>query len=82
MSKPREFAHLIRNRFGSADNINHIRAVESASSSNVPEEVFVTNPATVIGLSAGNSNSLPGHGSQVLINEIFTIECRFDCFPF
>lgn len=24
MSKPREFAHLIRNKFGSADNINSI----------------------------------------------------------
>ena len=24
MSKPREFAHLIRNKFGSADNINSL----------------------------------------------------------
>lgn len=24
MSKPREFAHLIKNKFGSADNINQL----------------------------------------------------------
>lgn len=28
MSKPREFAHLIKNKFGSADNINHMSSSE------------------------------------------------------
>lgn len=28
MSKPREFAHLIKNKFGSADNINQMAARE------------------------------------------------------
>lgn len=28
MSKPREFAHLIKNKFGSADNINQLSASE------------------------------------------------------
>ncbi|XP_055380970.1 transmembrane and coiled-coil domains protein 2 [Condylostylus longicornis] len=28
MSKPREFAHLIKNKFGSADNINHLSEQE------------------------------------------------------
>lgn len=27
MSKPREFAHLIKNKFGSADNINHLSSM-------------------------------------------------------
>lgn len=63
MSKPREFAHLIRNKFGSADNINHIRAVENAPSSNAPDDAFVSSPASANTLSAGNSNSLPGHGA-------------------
>ncbi|XP_045028831.1 transmembrane and coiled-coil domains protein 2-like [Daphnia magna] len=63
MSKPREFAHLIRNKFGSADNINQIRAVENTSSSAAPEDAFVVSPAPVNNMSAGNSNSLPGHGA-------------------
>ena len=69
MSKPREFAHLIRNKFGSADNINHIRAVENTPSSSAPDDAFVTSPATVITLSAGNSNSLPGHGATSQVAE-------------
>jgi len=28
MSKPREFAHLIKNKFGSADNINQMSSSE------------------------------------------------------
>lgn len=28
MSKPREFAHLIKNKFGSADNINQLSSSE------------------------------------------------------
>lgn len=72
MSKPREFAHLIRNKFGSADNINHIRAVEHAPSLIPPDDALVTSPATVSTLSAGTSNSLPGHGatSQVIIKHL------------
>lgn len=70
MSKPREFAHLIRNsgfrnKFGSADNISNIRAVESTSNSATTDEVLVSSPASATTLSAGNSNSLPGHSSQV-----------------
>lgn len=30
MSKPREFAHLIKNKFGSADNINQLSSSECA----------------------------------------------------
>lgn len=30
MSKPREFAHLIRNKFGSADNINSLSRIDDA----------------------------------------------------
>lgn len=80
MSKPREFAHLIRNKFGSADNINHIRAVEHTPSLSAPDDALVTSPATVSTLSAGNSNSLPGHGttSQVghcFVREIFSSLC-------
>lgn len=29
MSKPREFAHLIKNKFGSADNINQLSSSKS-----------------------------------------------------
>lgn len=73
MSKPREFAHLIRNKFGSADNISHIRAVENTPCSSAPEDSLVTSQATVSTLSAGNSNSLPGHGvtSQQVTMETF-----------
>lgn len=69
MSKPREFAHLIRNKFGSADNINQIRAVEHIASSMAPEDAFAISPAPANNMSAGNSNSLPGHGatSQVKV---------------
>lgn len=66
MSKPREFAHLLRNRFGSADNINHIRTAEHVSGAAIVDEGFTATPSVAIGLGAGNSNSLPGHGSQVL----------------
>ena len=31
MSKPREFAHLIKNKFGSADNINQMSGTMSRS---------------------------------------------------
>ena len=77
MSKPREFAHLIRtsgfrNKFGSADNISHIRAVESTSNSATTDEVLVSSPATTT-LSAGNSNSLPGHSSQVILIILFSV---------
>jgi hypothetical protein len=69
MSKPREFAHLIRNKFGSADNINQIRAVENTPGSSAPDDPFVISSAAVNNMSAGNSNSLPGHGatSQVTL---------------
>ncbi|XP_046459269.1 transmembrane and coiled-coil domains protein 2-like isoform X2 [Daphnia pulex] len=63
MSKPREFAHLIRNKFGSADNINQIRAVENTPGSSAPDDPFVISSAAVNNMSAGNSNSLPGHGA-------------------
>ncbi len=70
MSKPREFAHLIRNKFGSADNINNLsRNGDNATPGSIQtghataEEAYSANIATT--LSAGNSNSLPGHGSQV-----------------
>ena len=71
MSKPREFAHLIRNKFGSADNINHIRAIENTPSLSAQEDSLVTSQATVSTLSAGNSNSLPGHG--VASQQVITI---------
>jgi len=61
MSKPREFAHLIRNKFGSADNINHMAPHSSHPVvATGTDEVYSTSTA----LSAGNSNSLPGHSSQ------------------
>ena len=92
MSKPREFAHLIRNKFGSADNINHLgRNGDSTPMTSAPEDYSLTAPSasTSAGtpaaasasttaastsapppsssMAAGNSNSLPGHGSQVYI---------------
>ena len=73
MSKPKEFAHLIRNRFGSADNINHIRpAAENVPTAVAPDEIFPTNSTAAVagGLAAGNSNSLPGHGSQVRLLDL------------
>jgi len=33
VSKPKEFAHLIKNKFGSADNINNIRGLEESQGS-------------------------------------------------
>lgn len=66
ITKPKEFAHLIRNKFGSADNISHIRSLEgNSSNSGAPDEFFVTSPSSSSALNAGNSSSLPGHGSQV-----------------
>lgn len=66
ITKPKEFAHLIRNKFGSADNISHIRALEGSSTNpGAPDEFFVTSPSSSSVLNAGNSSSLPGHASQV-----------------
>lgn len=69
MSKPREFAHLIRNKFGSADNINQIRAVENIPGSSAPDDAFVISSAAVNNMSAGNSNSLPGHGATSQVTD-------------
>ncbi len=73
MAKPREFAHLIRNRFGSADNISNIRPVEGTPNPATADEIFIANSTANIGLSAGNSNSLPGHGTQVG----WQLSCRY-----
>lgn len=70
MSKPREFAHLIRNKFGSADNINHIRAIENAPGSSTPDDAFVISPAAINTLAAGTSNSLPGHGATSQVSTV------------
>lgn len=70
MSKPREFAHLIRNKFGSADNISNLRVVEAATNPAILDETSVSSTVTS-NLSAGNSNSLPGHCSQVTLQVLF-----------
>ncbi len=80
MWKPREFAHLIRNRFGSADNINNISrngdavAAAAAGISTASASTGVaaptgedTYPGPAAALTPGQSNSLPGHGSQVIV---------------
>jgi len=70
MSKPREFAHLIRNKFGSADNISHLaRSGDHPShptASGTGDEVYSASSA----LTAGNSNSLPGHSSQAVASAV------------
>lgn len=40
MSKPREFAHLIKNKFGSADNINQLSSSEYWSTIDVPIDYY------------------------------------------
>nr|XP_057932223.1 transmembrane and coiled-coil domain protein 3-like [Doryrhamphus excisus] len=50
-SKPREFANLIRNKFGSADNIAHLKTSMDAST---------PLPAETAGKSLSNSTSLAG----------------------
>lgn len=55
---------MIRNKFGSADNINTIRALENAVSTSLQDEVS-SSVIAASSLNAGNSNSLPGHTSQV-----------------
>ncbi|CAL8261322.1 unnamed protein product [Merluccius merluccius] len=50
-SKPREFANLIRNKFGSADNISHLKTSMDTSSSSFPSG----NGGTDKGLSSSTS---------------------------
>lgn len=73
ISKPREFAHLIRNKFGSADNISHLaRSGDHPSHSTgagTGDEVYSASSA----LTAGNSNSLPGHNSQAVTSAVSVV---------
>jgi len=58
IAKPKELAHFASSQFGSDAN--------SSIDDIVPVEIFTTNSTpNMIGLSAGNSNSFPGHDSQV-----------------
>ncbi|KAJ8676309.1 hypothetical protein QAD02_012096 [Eretmocerus hayati] len=62
MSKPREFAHLIKNKFGSADNINSISHGST---------FYVNDPTTRTTGNAGDSGSVEDdgkthHGSSTL----------------
>ncbi len=58
IAKPKELAHFASNPFGSD--------TDSSIDKIVPVEIVTTNSTpNMIGLSAGNSNSFPGHDSQV-----------------
>uniref|UniRef100_A0A1B6D6K6 Transmembrane and coiled-coil domains protein 1 n=1 Tax=Clastoptera arizonana TaxID=38151 RepID=A0A1B6D6K6_9HEMI len=61
MSKPREFAHLIRNKFGSADNINSMATwfVPGNGDNEVEEERIHHGSATL----PGNCSLSSAHGS-------------------
>ncbi|KAH8310600.1 hypothetical protein KR044_002087 [Drosophila immigrans] len=72
MSKPREFAHLIKNKFGSADNINQMSEAElQGIQSGNPDVLTVGNErlpqlpgmGTSTGSGGGNNNNNTGTGS-------------------
>jgi len=58
MSKPREFAHLLKNKFGSADNINSL----SRSGDSVSEEEKTHHGSATL---PGNCTLSSGHGSSL-----------------
>lgn len=57
MSKPREFAHLLKNKFGSADNINSL----SRNGDSVNEEEKAHHGSATL---PGNCTLSSGHGSS------------------
>ncbi|RZF36920.1 hypothetical protein LSTR_LSTR004608 [Laodelphax striatellus] len=74
MSKPREFAHLIRNKFGSADNINSLTRNEE--NNGLEEERTHHGSATLPGnCSLGGS----GHGSNSATGGKFASEENSEC---
>ncbi|CAD6995741.1 unnamed protein product [Ceratitis capitata] len=65
MSKPREFAHLIKNKFGSADNINQMSETE-INNINMPvnaELIGSSTPSNNIAATSTGSGNTGGAGS-------------------
>ncbi|KAM8703825.1 hypothetical protein ACLKA7_008454 [Drosophila subpalustris] len=71
MSKPREFAHLIKNKFGSADNINQMSEAELQGMQANPDSLSAAGErlqqlpgmGTSTGSGGGNNNNNTGTGS-------------------
>ncbi|XP_039492238.1 transmembrane and coiled-coil domains protein 2 isoform X1 [Drosophila santomea] len=70
MSKPREFAHLIKNKFGSADNINQMSEAELQGMQSTNTDVLaserlqqVPGAGTSTGSGGGGQNNNTGTGS-------------------
>ncbi|XP_034489176.1 transmembrane and coiled-coil domains protein 2 [Drosophila innubila] len=71
MSKPREFAHLIKNKFGSADNINQMSEAELQGMQANPDALSAAGErlqqlpgmGTSTGSGGGNNNNNTGTGS-------------------
>uniref|UniRef100_A0A6M2DPZ6 Putative conserved plasma membrane protein n=1 Tax=Xenopsylla cheopis TaxID=163159 RepID=A0A6M2DPZ6_XENCH len=72
MSKPREFAHLIKNKFGSADNINQLTSRNGADNSggeSSGQEKAHHGSATLPGGCALNSSGPVGHSSNAVTHK-------------
>ncbi|XP_037924546.1 transmembrane and coiled-coil domains protein 2 isoform X2 [Hermetia illucens] len=63
MSKPREFAHLIKNKFGSADNINEMGALNVSANQSELHVGSVSTPNNTIHAASMSSGNTGGAGS-------------------
>ncbi|XP_017100675.2 transmembrane and coiled-coil domain protein 3 [Drosophila bipectinata] len=64
MSKPREFAHLIKNKFGSADNINQMTDAELQGMQSSNADVLAANERLQQTPGVGTSTGSGGGGGQ------------------
>ncbi|KAH8271448.1 hypothetical protein KR018_011708 [Drosophila ironensis] len=64
MSKPREFAHLIKNKFGSADNINQMSEAELQGMQSSNADVLTANERLQQTPGAGTSTGSGGGGQN------------------
>eukprot|EP00105_Crassostrea_gigas_P008674 XP_011423319.1 PREDICTED: transmembrane and coiled-coil domains protein 1 isoform X7 [Crassostrea gigas] len=86
MAKPKEFAHLIKNKFGSADNINQIKSLEEAGGTEGDKQHGGTLPARyLIGFKYpsedDNSSILSGSNFEIQSSPLSNSQNTSQQFP-
>lgn len=82
MAKPKEFAHLIKNKFGSADNINQIKSLEEAGGTEGDKQHGGTLPASFKYPSEDdNSSILSGSNFEIQSSPLSNSQNTSQQFP-
>ncbi|XP_048781392.1 transmembrane and coiled-coil domains protein 2-like isoform X9 [Ostrea edulis] len=82
MAKPKEFAHLIKNKFGSADNINQMKSLEEAGGTEGDKQHGGTLPASFKYPSEDdNSSILSGSNYEVQSSPLSNSQNTSQQFP-